>query len=77
MLDEGRLGFCFIDGLEIQSSGKRLDSYFIDRLAIQLSAKSKFISPYQQDILVLMTSWMLAVRFSSKIKQTRRARQFL
>ena len=54
VLDEARLGLYFTGRLEIQSSGRMLDSYFIDRLAIQLSAKSKFISPYQQDILVLI-----------------------
>ena len=34
VLDEVRLGLCFIDCLEIWSSGRRLDLYFIDSLAI-------------------------------------------
>lgn len=42
-----------LDWLEIQSSGKRLDLYFTGWLTIQTPAKSSFISPYTQGILVL------------------------
>lgn len=35
----------------------RLVLYFTDWLAIRSSAQSNFISPYEQDIVVLLTFW--------------------
>ena len=76
MPGEVRLGLYFID--EMQSSGKRLDLYFIDWLVIQSSAKSNFINPYKQGILVLtdlLECWWFGPVW--KIKKTRCASQFL
>ena len=77
MLHEARLGLYFVDCLEIRSTGEKLDLYFIDWLVIWSSAKSNFISPYKQDILVLI-DFLECWQFSPvwKIKNMRHARQF-
>lgn len=55
----------------IQLSGRRLDLYFIDWLAIWSSSKSHFLSLYKEDFLILADLgcwWFGAVR---EIKETR------
>lgn len=77
MLNKVRLDLYFIDWLDFQSSGKRLTLDFIDWLAIQSLAKTNFISPYKQDILILTDFFgVLMFRPIQKIKKTRWARQF-